>query len=419
MCKIRRKFTVVNGSSPKSDVEEYWDGEICWITPEDLSLENGIFIHESRRTITQAGYESCGTKLVPKGSIVLSTRAPIGHVKLAGRELCTNQGCKTLVKKGSDIDENYIYYYLSCTSDVLNSMGQGSTFLELSNENLSNYEFPIPPLELQEQISDFLKDRTKEVYHLISKQYDIIELLKEKRQAIITNAVTKGRDPNVPMKDSGIEWIGEIPEHWEFNKIKRVAYVKGRIGWKGLTSSEYLEKGYAYLVTGEDFIEKKINWDSCYQVDELRYRDDPYIQLREGDLLVTKDGTIGKLAIVQNLNKPACLNSGIFLVRPVNSYISDFLYWILCSRVFSDYNGMKAMGSTVQHLYQNVFEEFAFPMPSIAEQKQLVNYLNIKTDEIDSLIVKLQKLIDNLKELKSSLISSAVTGKIDVRGISL
>ena len=92
-------------------------------------------------------------------------------------------------------------------------------------------------------------------------------------------------------KDSGVEWIGEIPEHWTVMKVKHTSYVKGRVGWKGLTTEEYLENGYAYLVTGQDFQSKTIFWDSCYCVDKRRYDDDRYIQLKNGDLLITKDGT--------------------------------------------------------------------------------------------------------------------------------
>lgn len=119
-------------------------------------------------------------------------------------------------------------------------------------------------------------------------------------------------------KLTGIKWIdGDastssaqgIPEEWEIKKIKHLCYVKGRVGWKGLKASEFLIKGFAYLVTGTDFKDGLVDWDNCYQIDEERYLEDPYIQLRNNDLLITKDGTIGKLAIVENLDKPACLNS--------------------------------------------------------------------------------------------------------------
>jgi type I restriction enzyme, S subunit len=112
-------------------------------------------------------------------------------------------------------------------------------------------------------------------------------------------------------------------------RIKDTSYLKGRVGWKGLTSDEYLEDGYAFLVTGTDFSDRFINWSECHCVEKERFEDDPFIQLTEGDLLITKDGTIGKLALVKSLSKPACLNSGIFLVRPENSYITEYLYWVI------------------------------------------------------------------------------------------
>lgn len=162
-------------------------------------------------------------------------------------------------------------------------------------------------------------------------------------------------------KDSGIEWIGEIPEHWVVKKIKHRCYVKGRVGWKGLKSSEFLKDGFSYLVTGTDFKNDTVDWDNCYHIDEERYNEDPYIQLQNEDLLITKDGTIGKLAVVTNLDKPACLNSGIFVVRSTNvDFSTRFLLWVLKSSTFSDFNGLTTYGSTIQHLYQNVFMEFAF-----------------------------------------------------------
>lgn len=127
-------------------------------------------------------------------------------------------------------------------------------------------------------------------------------------------------------KDTGIPWLGRVPEDWTVQPIKHGSYIKARVGWKGLTSDEFETSAYAYLVTGTDFRGQFIDWMSCYQVNEDRYLDDPYIQLREGDLLITKDGTIGKLSLVSDLDKPATLNSGIFLVRPLENYSTRFLY---------------------------------------------------------------------------------------------
>jgi type I restriction enzyme S subunit len=183
--------------------------------------------------------------------------------------------------------------------------------------------------------------------------------------------------PYPEYKDSGIDWIGNIPKDWGLKKIKHGSYVKGRIGWKGLKSDEFLTEGYAFLVTGTDFHYGIIDWETCYHIDQFRYDEDPYIQLRENDLLITKDGTIGKVAIVKGLNGYACLNSGIFLVRPINGiYETEFLYWMLNSNVFNEFINFIRTGSTISHLYQNVFVEFIFPVPPRKEREAIVNFLD-------------------------------------------
>ncbi len=215
-------------------------------------------------------------------------------------------------------------------------------------------------------------------------------------------------------KDSGIEWIGEIPEHWEVKKIKHRCYVKARVGWKGLKSDEFLSDGYSYLVTGADFKNNKVIWKDCYHIDKERYDEDPYIQLQEEDLLVTKDGTIGKLAIVKGLDKPACLNSGIFVVRSTNDdFYTKFLFWILKSKSFVIFNNYTSYGSTIQHLYQNVFVEFDFSFPSPEEQTAIANFLNKKTAEIDKLIIQKKQLLKLYEEEKTAIINQAVTKGIN------
>lgn len=211
-------------------------------------------------------------------------------------------------------------------------------------------------------------------------------------------------------KPTKVEWIGEIPEHWQTIKIKYSTYVKGRVGWNGLTSSEFLIDGYSYLVTGTDFKDGLVDWEKCYYIDQERYEVDPFIQLKENDLLITKDGTIGKTALVKNLDKPACLNSGIFVTRPLNGvYITPFMYWILNSFEFKKFFDFTSRGSTILHLYQNVFEDFIFAYPDIDEQKVIANYLDKKTTEIEELIADKVNLISLLEQEKELTISNAVT----------
>jgi type I restriction enzyme S subunit len=219
--------------------------------------------------------------------------------------------------------------------------------------------------------------------------------------------------PYPAYKDLGVVWLGKIPAHWEVKRIKHNSYVKGRIGWKGLTSDEFSDEG-PYLVTGTDFINGHVSWGSCYHVSVDRYNDDPFIMLRENDLLITKDGTIGKTAILNKLPDKATLNSGIFLVRPNTvEYSTKFLYWVLSSYAFSVFIEFNKAGSTISHLYQNVFVEFKFPIPSIEEQSKISDFLDDETAKIDMLVAKKERQIELLQEKRIALISRAVTQGLD------
>lgn len=186
--KVKYLFSVVNGATPKSSVPEYWDGDIMWITPADMSFEM-FEIKDSRQKITAAGLASCGTTLVPKGSIVISTRAPIGQICIAGKELCTNQGCKTLVCF-EELCNEYFYYYLKVQAKVLNMLGRGTTFLELSSRDLGDFLLPLPPLSEQKAIAAYLDKKCGEIDALSERNKNIIESLREYKQSLIYEAVT-------------------------------------------------------------------------------------------------------------------------------------------------------------------------------------------------------------------------------------
>lgn len=209
--------------------------------------------------------------------------------------------------------------------------------------------------------------------------------------------------------ESSIPWVAFVPEDWKIKPIKHNTYIKARVGWKGLTSEEFEVESFAYLITGSDFSAKQIELENCYQISEARYLDDPYIQLQSGDVLLTKDGSIGKVAVVGELDKPACLNSGVFVVRPTSDYTSEYLYWVLKSNLFSEFINLSSSGSTILHLYQNVFEQFAFPLPTMKEQTEIVSFLNHETQELDELISKQQDLISILDERRKALIRQCTT----------
>ncbi|MFK3990736.1 restriction endonuclease subunit S [Psychrobacter sp. NPDC064578] len=211
--------------------------------------------------------------------------------------------------------------------------------------------------------------------------------------------------------DSELMWVREYPAHWSLTKVKYEAYVKARVGWHGLKTDDFTDVG-PYLVTGSDFKSSVISWKDCYHCDLARYEQDPYIQLQNGDLLLTKDGTIGKIALVQGLgvDEKATLNSGVFVVRPLsNGFTTEFYFWLLESTVFKKFFDYFKTGSTIVHLYQDTFVNFSYASPPLIEQTQIAKFLDHETAQIDTLIEKQQTLIQLLKEKRQAVISHAVT----------
>lgn len=215
------------------------------------------------------------------------------------------------------------------------------------------------------------------------------------------------------MKPSGIAWIGDIPESWNTKRVKYVASLKGRIGWQGLTSDEYIDEG-PYLITGIDFQNGCIDWSNCVHVSDKRWEEASEIQIRNGDLLITKDGTVGKVAIVSGLESKASLNSGVLLIRTGKEYDKRFLFWVLQSEEFWTWFRLKNAGnSTIIHLYQGDFAEFCYTFPHLSEQQAIADYLDAQCAKIDSIATDLEKQIELLQKYKKSLITETVTKGLD------
>ena len=210
------------------------------------------------------------------------------------------------------------------------------------------------------------------------------------------------------------EWLGVIPKNWQVVRVKDYTYLKARIGWQGLRSDEFIENTNWYCVTGTDFSNGTIDWVNCYCVEQDRFDQDTKIQLKLNDLLITKDGTIGKIALINELPKQATLNSGVFVTRPEkNKYSNQFMFWLLSSNVFTRFIDYNKNGSTILHLYQNVFERFFYCLPNDLEQSAIAKYLDTKTKAIDKKISLLIQKADYYKELRKSIINDAVCKGLD------
>lgn len=209
--------------------------------------------------------------------------------------------------------------------------------------------------------------------------------------------------------------IGKIPEEWKMYSIGKDCSVKARIGWQGLTTSEYLQTGHYGLITSTDLIEGKVNWDTCVFVSEERYKQDTNIIVKNGDVLVSKDGTIGKVAVVSNLQYPTTLNSGVFVIRTKNEKITqEGLGLVFISPYFKDFIKRLTAGSTIVHLYQKDIVNFTFPIPTLPEQHRIASAIT----SIDNLISSLGKLIEKKKNIKQGTMQQLLTGKTRLKGFS-
>lgn len=388
---VKRMFELVGGSTPKTDNEDFWDGELTWVTPADLSGLETVEVAKSKKTITPAGLLSCGTTLVPKGSIVISTRAPIGTLAISGTELCTNQGCKSLIP-GDKCLSCFAYYYLSVSTEQLNARGKGTTFVELSGDELGSFPMPVPSTAEQELICKFLDRETAKIDALIAEQQRLIELLQEKRQAVISHAVTKGLNPNAPMKDSGVEWLGEVPEHWEVKSLKHLFRMKSG----DFITSDSIEAEGAYPVFGGNGLRGFTNSFN---------REGSYALIgRQGALCGNVNTANGRFWASEH---------AVVCVHECETSL-DWLCKMLEAANLNQYSTSAAQpGLSVE-----VIGNTKVPCPPPSEQIDIGAWIAQELSKIDATIETSDQLVTVLGERRSALISAAVTGQIDVRGLA-
>ena len=383
---IKMVSKIFNGATPKSGVAPFWDGDIPWVTPADLGKSVSPYISKGSRSITAAGYNSCGVSLVPKNSIILASRAPIGTLGIASNDLCTNQGCKSLVVKDRFVPE-FLYYVLLSSTEQLNLLGRGSTFLELSADDLGSYKIPSPSECEQQKIASFLDHETAKIDTLIDKQQQLIQLLKEKRQAVISHAVTKGLNPNAPMRDSGVEWLGEVPEHWVLARLKNVLRIRNGRDYKDVE----VEEG-GYPVYGSGGIFKR---SSSYLYDGK-------------SVLFGRKGTIDKPLVVSG--KFWTVDT-MFYSEVFDNVLPEYIYY---QATFFPFN-LLSTNTALPSMTQEDLLMLPFVVPPRIEQEGIIKYVQDKSARFDNLIGKAQSAIELMQERRTALISAAVTGKIDVR----
>ncbi|MEE0943658.1 MAG: restriction endonuclease subunit S [Methanobrevibacter sp.] len=354
--------------------------------------------------------------LVKPGDILIAltgaTIGKIGQVPQSNEKILLNQR----VGKLSSDASNYYKYILS--SDLIKEqimlIADGSAQENISNEDIGNFEIFDIDDNTKQQIANYLDKKTAKIDTTIAKNKELIQLLEEKRVALINQVVTKGLNPDVPMKDSGVEWIGEIPEHWEIRKFGHMAD-KIVVGYVGSIGESYTDESGIPLIKTENIQNGKLNLNKLSYVTKEFHLKNKKSQIKSGDILIARHGESGRSCVVpKSLTIANSLNIVILQSgKDMNGYYYSYL---LNSSLIQEFM-QSIQGGAVQGVVNT--EDIAFlkvHVPPKIEQNHIVDFLNQKTSKIDKTISKIQENINLLDEYKTSLIHHVVTGKIDVRG---
>ena len=381
--KVEDFAEVVSGGTPSTDKPEFWNGDIAWITPKDLSDFKFRYIRRGERNISRKGLESSNAKLLPKGTVLLSSRAPVGYLAIAKNELSTNQGFQSLVPKENVITE-YLYYLLKDNIEYLKSQASGTTFGELSKSTLKKLLFLLPPLPEQKAIAEVL-----------SSIDDKIDLLHRQNKTLEEMAMTLFRKCFIePTKD-------ELPEGWEEVELKDIYFLekgiepgsKNYLETPSIDSIRFIRVGDMLDNKANVYIQKDLVGNSICKFD---------------DLLVSFDGTVGRVSF----GLEGCYSSGIRKI-----YSKDEIYnklWlkhqIFISEEIQDEMNMHAEGTTILHASSSIdYLSFAFPL------KEKIEEYDKFFDPIYKKMLHNKKSIQTLEKLRDTLLPKLMSGEVMVK----
>lgn len=322
-------------------------------------------------------------------------------------------GYHTVIARPHNANSSRFYAYLFDSKEFRSQIQlavKGVKVFSITQAMLRSTDAWLPSTDEQVKIANFLDHETAKIDTLIAKQEKLIELLKEKRQAVISHAVTKGLNPDVTMKDSGVEWLGEVPEHWE---IPKLLHITTRIG-DGLHSTPLYQEGTGYyFINGNNLVDGKIFiGETAKEVPESEFIKHQ-VSLDKTTVLLSINGTIGKVA--QFNDEPVILGKSASYINCCRELLPNFLMNYLTSSQAKNYYDLEVTGTTIYNLSLNSIRNMKVPLPPIDEQKNIILFIAEQYSKYDRLIQSSEKQNQLLKERRTALISSAVTGKIDVR----
>lgn len=420
--KIKHVATFAGGSTPSRDNPSFWNGNIPWVSPKDMKSET---ISGSEERITEDGLSQMAGGLIEPGAVLLVVRSGILRhtvpVAITSAPVALNQDMKALRFNLGQCEARFFFRWVQGLNDslILAWMKQGATVESLEQQFLAETILPLPPKGEQVAIAAFLDREIAKIDALIEEQRRLIALLKEKRQAVISHAVTKGLDPHLPMRDSGIEWLGEVPAHWTVAPLKRVATVLAGYAFSANAFSRNNEnwrllRGVNLSVSGIRWNDDTVYWE--------RSEDDGLSawELRVGDVVLGMDrpwiGDGLRVAEITDDDLPCMLLQRVAAVRADCPSAQRFILHCLRHEAFFHHCAPEMTGVSVPHISGGQIEEFRMPVPPADEMSAISAHIESRSSEFAELISAAQSAIKLLSERRSALISAAVTGKIDVRG---
>ena len=415
--KINRLSLIKRGASPRPiDDPKYFDadGEYAWVRIADVTACD-TYLETTPQRLSTLG-ASLSVKLEPN-ELFLSIAGTVGKPCINKIKACIHDGFVYFPEYKENIK---FLYYIFAAGEAYKGLGKFGTQLNLNTETVGGIKVGLPCLEEQQKIASFLDHETAKIDTLIAKQEKLIELLKEKRQAVISHAVTKGLNPDAPMKDSGVEWLGEVPEHW--GKVAFKQFIKTRKG-VAFSTSDFCDSGIR-VVKASDIKHLSLRKSDVF-LPETFTKKYPKAYLNQGNIILStvgstpdvKNSAVGQIAMVPKELDGTLLNQNTVVFDPtVEAIDRNYLFLLLQTRAYRDHLDLHAHG-TANQASLNVADMLDFKcfIPSIDEQHQIAEYLKQFLRTISDLETKAISAIELMRERKTALISAAVTGKIDVR----
>lgn len=406
--KLTHAISYQVGFTPESGNAEYYGDDYLWANISDLGPK---VLANTSKGITEEAIVKYKKRPAKKGSLLYSFKLSVGQVSFAGQDMFTNEAIASF--GGSEhVDLSY-FYFLAPIAIIQNASENIYGAKILNQEAIGAAKILVPPMEEQRKIAEFLDHKTAQIDALIAKKQALLEKLTEQRSALISQAVTKGLDPSVPMKDSGVEWLGEIPSHWQCRRLRfdlKMNPSKSEIQLddQDLVSFVPMEAVGEYGGLNLD-IEK-----------ELSETGSGYTYFSDNDVVVAKitpcfENKKGAFATGLK-NGVAFGTTELHVLRANNNLLPEYLFNITMSHAFAKLGESEMFGAGGQkRVPESFFKDFTIGIPPTLEQQEILNYIQDVRSKFSQRFDKVTEIISRLHEYRAALITNAVTGKIDVR----